>query len=111
MLSISSVLHPEQRLWRYMSMDKFIDMLSTQTLYMASTAQFRGTDPFEGQDHPQVNPDLGADDEALLRISTTRCGHRWMWTQRQASAMLRHLSGTSMCSPGCTLSWKRLREA
>lgn len=53
-VKISEALNPEQRLWRYMSLDKLIDMFATRSLYMASTTQFRATDPYEGQNHPQV---------------------------------------------------------
>lgn len=53
-LQVSSELNSEQRLWRYMSLDKLIDLLSSSTLYMATPEQFKASDPLEGQDHPQV---------------------------------------------------------
>src|SRR5437660_9474481 len=53
-VGISKGLQPENRLWRYMSLDKLIDLLSTRSLYMSPVTQFEATDPYEGQDHPQT---------------------------------------------------------
>lgn len=36
------------RLWRYMSLDKLINLLSTQTLYFTPLLYYQTTDPFEG---------------------------------------------------------------
>lgn len=36
------------RLWRYLSLDKLVDLLSTSELFFAPLASFAATDPFEG---------------------------------------------------------------
>jgi hypothetical protein len=47
-VSISTELDGSTPLWRYMSLDKLIDLLSTSELYFAPLASFVKTDPFEG---------------------------------------------------------------
>lgn len=41
-------IHPDQTLWRYMSLDKFICLLSAKTLYFSVITEFGESDPFEG---------------------------------------------------------------
>ncbi|NWC96107.1 MULTISPECIES: DUF2971 domain-containing protein [unclassified Pseudomonas] len=41
-------LNEDMVLWRYMSLDKFINLLSDQSLYFASLASYKQSDPFEG---------------------------------------------------------------
>ena len=53
-VGISHSLEPNARIWRYMSLDKFIDLLSTKSLYMSPVTAFKKSDPYEGQEHPQV---------------------------------------------------------
>lgn len=45
---ISPNLPPETILWRYMSLDKFIDLLSTGELYFTPVSSYINSDPFEG---------------------------------------------------------------
>ncbi|MEB6412136.1 DUF2971 domain-containing protein [Enterobacter vonholyi] len=45
---ISPNLPPETMLWRYMSLDKFIDLLSTGELYFTPVSSYINSDPFEG---------------------------------------------------------------
>lgn len=40
-------------IWRYMSLDKFIHLLESKSLYFSSLSSFRDTDPFEGY-YPKV---------------------------------------------------------
>ncbi len=58
-VGISKGLQPENRLWRYMSLDKLIDLLSTRSLYMSPVTQFEATDPYEGQDQSPDGKNLG----------------------------------------------------
>ncbi|MGR5944637.1 DUF2971 domain-containing protein [Enterobacter sp. C4G1] len=45
---ISPNLQPDTMLWRYMSLDKFIDLLSTGELYFTPVSSYINSDPFEG---------------------------------------------------------------
>jgi hypothetical protein len=36
------------KMWRYMTLDKFINLLETQTLFFTPLASYAKTDPFEG---------------------------------------------------------------
>jgi hypothetical protein len=45
---VSDTLEGSTTLWRYMSLDKFIDLLSMNQLYFAPLAFYMKTDPFEG---------------------------------------------------------------
>ena len=47
-IHVSSQLPGTARLWRYMSLDKFVDLLSTQELFFTPLASFSNTDPYEG---------------------------------------------------------------
>jgi hypothetical protein len=47
-IHVSSQLAGTARLWRYMSLDKFVDLLSTQELFFTPLASFADTDPYEG---------------------------------------------------------------
>ncbi|WP_311781314.1 MULTISPECIES: DUF2971 domain-containing protein [Pantoea] len=47
-LTLSPTLEPEIKLWRYMSLDKFIDILATRELFFTPLAFYSKTDPFEG---------------------------------------------------------------
>lgn len=47
-LSVSTKLGEDTALWRYMSLDKFVDLLATQELHFAPLASFAKSDPFEG---------------------------------------------------------------
>jgi hypothetical protein len=38
----------DKKLWRYMTLDKFIDLLSTNKLFFASVNSYESSDPFEG---------------------------------------------------------------
>jgi len=44
----STQLAGATRLWRYLSLDKLVDLLSTSELFFAPLATFAKTDPFEG---------------------------------------------------------------
>jgi hypothetical protein len=44
----STQLAGASRLWRYLSLDKLVDLLSTSELFFAPLATFAKTDPFEG---------------------------------------------------------------
>ena len=48
LLSISSELGEDTLLWRYMSLDKLVDLLATQELHFTPLASFAKSDPFEG---------------------------------------------------------------
>ncbi|MEE5060488.1 DUF2971 domain-containing protein [Pseudomonas alliivorans] len=41
-------LHDDMVLWRYMSLDKFINLLDDEGLYFAPLDSYKDTDPFEG---------------------------------------------------------------
>jgi hypothetical protein len=47
-ISSSSSLEGTIVLWRYMSLDKFVDLLAFSRLYFSPLASFVNTDPFEG---------------------------------------------------------------
>ena len=38
----------DYKIWRYMSLDKFIDLLESKTLYFTKLEDYRKSDPFEG---------------------------------------------------------------
>lgn len=44
----SKELPGSTKLWRYVSLDKFVDLLSTSELFFSPLASFAQTDPFEG---------------------------------------------------------------
>ena len=48
LLSISTKLGEDTSLWRYMSLDKLVDLLATQELHFTPLASFAKSDPFEG---------------------------------------------------------------
>lgn len=52
-LKIGRSLQETDVLWRYLSLDKFIDLVESKTLYFAPLAWYSKTDPFEGY-MPQV---------------------------------------------------------
>jgi hypothetical protein len=41
-------LSGDTKIWRYMSLDKFIDLISTEQLFFSPTASYIESDPFEG---------------------------------------------------------------
>ena len=47
-VDVSTKLDGSTQLWRYMSLDKLIDLLSTSELYFSPLASFMKSDPFEG---------------------------------------------------------------
>lgn len=47
-VDVSKSLPGTNRLWRYMSLDKLIDLLATSELFFTPLAWFQETDPFEG---------------------------------------------------------------
>lgn len=47
-IDVSKSLSSEMILWRYMSIDKLIDLLSKNQLFLAPLSSFQKTDPFEG---------------------------------------------------------------
>ncbi|MBS6081810.1 MAG: DUF2971 domain-containing protein [Pseudomonas fluorescens] len=47
-VSIVSDLDLNKKIWRYMTLDKFIHLLDSETLYFSSLASFMKSDPFEG---------------------------------------------------------------
>lgn len=47
-LIIGKSIEKDLRLWRYMSLDKLINLLSTQTLYFTPLLYYQESDPFEG---------------------------------------------------------------
>ena len=48
LLRISTKLGEDTTLWRYMSLDKLVDLLATQELHFTPLASFAKSDPFEG---------------------------------------------------------------
>jgi hypothetical protein len=47
-LEVGKSLDDTDALWRYMSLDKFIDLVESKTLFFAPLAWYAKTDPFEG---------------------------------------------------------------
>jgi hypothetical protein len=47
-VDLGKSLDREMSLWRYMSIDKFIDLLSNQKLFLTPLAYYQSSDPFEG---------------------------------------------------------------
>lgn len=47
-VTISSKLGEDTPLWRYMSLDKLVDLLAEQELHFTPLATFAKSDPFEG---------------------------------------------------------------
>ncbi|MFA3028473.1 DUF2971 domain-containing protein [Acinetobacter pittii] len=47
-LKVTKNISKDTMLWRYMTLDKLINLLSTEALYFASLYQYESTDPFEG---------------------------------------------------------------
>jgi len=47
-VAVSSQLAGDTKLWRYLSLDKLIDLLSKRELFFAPLSSFVKTDPFEG---------------------------------------------------------------
>ncbi len=46
--NITTNINMDQKLWRYMGLDKLIDLLSTKTLFFTPLSSYAKTDPFEG---------------------------------------------------------------
>lgn len=65
------------RLWRYLSLDKLVDLLSTSELFFAPLATFAKTDPFEG-----YLPSVAFDAHASIFRSYV---HRLELSHRQAA--------------------------
>ncbi len=62
------------RLWRYLSLDKLIDLLSTNELFFSSLAAFAKSDPFEG-----YLPSVAFDAHASLSrryVNDTKLAHK-----------------------------------
>jgi hypothetical protein len=53
---ITKNIAKEAKLWRYMTLDKLINILSTQQLYFTPLQSYEKTDPFEG-----ILPKVGLD--------------------------------------------------
>jgi hypothetical protein len=73
-IHVSSQIPGTARLWRYMSLDKFVDLLSTQELFFTPLASFANTDPYEGylpkvalDAHASVNKNIVAQMENAHR--------------------------------------------
>lgn len=47
-IKIDSDLSDDTVLWRYMSLDKFINLIDTKTLFLSPVAYFKNSDPLEG---------------------------------------------------------------
>lgn len=47
-VKIGESLNPELEIWRYVSIEKYIDMLHTKTLYFSPLSFFEKSDPFDG---------------------------------------------------------------
>jgi len=45
---VGNSLNNEMALWRYMSIDKFIDLISNRKLFLTPLSYYQSTDPFEG---------------------------------------------------------------
>lgn len=58
-LKVGPSLKDSDTLWRYMSLDKFIDLVESKTLFFSPLAWYSKTDPFEGY-APQVAIDAFA---------------------------------------------------
>ena len=56
---ISNQLPGDTKLWRYLSLDKFIDLLSKDMLHFTPLSSFVETDPYEGY-LPKVAMDANA---------------------------------------------------
>ncbi|WP_321871710.1 DUF2971 domain-containing protein [Paraburkholderia tropica] len=52
-LNVGKSLNDQDALWRYMSLDKFIDLVESQSLFFVPLSWYEKTDPFEGY-VPQV---------------------------------------------------------
>lgn len=64
-----SISH-EMTLWRYMSLDKLIDLLKTQELYFSPLSSYEKTDPFEGLLPKAMQRDISATVHCNLIMST-----------------------------------------
>lgn len=53
-VSILNGLDMDSQLWRYMSLDKLIDLLDSETLFFTPLSYYTQTDPFEGYPPPIV---------------------------------------------------------
>ncbi|HDG1710098.1 DUF2971 domain-containing protein [Kluyvera ascorbata] len=45
---LSPTLQPDTKLWRYMSLDKFIDIIDSEELYFTPLSYYSKSDPYEG---------------------------------------------------------------
>ncbi|RXF00398.1 DUF2971 domain-containing protein [Pseudoalteromonas sp. PS5] len=57
-IEVIGELNNDAPIWRYLSLDKFIDLLHSQSLYFAPLSSFAKSDPFEGRLPPQVEQRL-----------------------------------------------------
>ena len=64
MLKLGKSLKDSDALWRYLTLDKFIDLVESKTLFFSPLASFAKTDPFEGY-LPRVAM------EAMASVTTT----------------------------------------
>ncbi len=46
--NVSKNMPRDKKIWRYMALDKFIDLLNTKQLFFTSIGSYASTDPFEG---------------------------------------------------------------
>ncbi|WP_152680419.1 hypothetical protein [Chromobacterium subtsugae] len=87
-LKVGKSLSDDDVLWRYMSLDKFINLLDSKTLFFTPISFYAQTDPFEGY-MPKVAMDalasitkksveegLGVVDEIVRRYPMAENDHR-----------------------------------
>ena len=77
---LSDALTGNTALWRYMALDKFIDLLSTSHLFFSPLASYAKTDPFEGflpavclKADAEISKGLSAETPAIIEILRKLC--------------------------------------
>jgi hypothetical protein len=82
-MTISSKLSEDTPLWRYMSMDKLVDLLAEQELHFTPLAAFAKSDPFEGY-LPVVAMDALA---SILRPKVKDTESGWQLTEEHRQSV------------------------
>ncbi len=88
-VEMSSQLAGSGKLWRYMSLDKLIDLLSTKELFFAPLSSFMKTDPYEGL-LPAAAIDAFAE---IFRAKSRDVESLWLEIQGRCKREGRQLSG------------------
>lgn len=99
--NISRNLIGEQKIWRYMSFDKLINLLDTNSLFFTSLSSYNLTDPFEGllpqsfkdsiaqqiQDIYYVPEELTAISDNIFKILSSFTVNCWHQNNYESEAM------------------------